>query len=150
MDIMQTLLGSWWFRSQRGVSRPESQYNIKLGNGTISGMDEDSDTSNGGRGLLTDAERAALAGDRSDSDQYNTRAHLKSRIEKVSHDADLLAEHAPDLLDDLRAAVDTEMWREDHESGENPSNEQISADTFDAEDLEGNPENTIDDDMSDE
>ena len=81
MDIMQTLLGSWWFRSQRGVSRPESQYNIKLGNGTISGMDEDSDTLNGGRGLLTDAERAALAGDRSDSDQYNTRAHLKNRIE---------------------------------------------------------------------
>jgi len=44
-------------------------------------MDEDSDTSNGGRGLLTEAERASLAGDRSDSDQYNTRAHLKNRIE---------------------------------------------------------------------
>jgi hypothetical protein len=113
-------------------------------------MDDDSDTSNGGRGLLTDAERAALAGDRSDSDQYNTRAELKSRIEKVSHDADILAEHAPDLLDGLRAAVDTEMWREAHESGENPSNEQTSADSFDVEDLEGNPENTIDGDMSDE
>ena len=113
-------------------------------------MDEDSDTSNGGRGLLTDAERAALAGDRPDSDQYNIRAHLKNRIEKISHDADLLAEHAPDLLDDLRAAVDTEMWREAHESGENLSSEQTSADTFDADNLEGNPENTIDDDMSDE
>ena len=42
------------------------------------------------------------------------------------------------------------MWREAHESGENPSNEQTSAATFDAGDLEGNPENTIDDDMSDE
>ena len=113
-------------------------------------MDEDPDTSNGGRGLLTEAERASLAGDRSDSDQYNVRAHLKSRIEKVSHDADFLAEHAPDLLDDLRAAVDTKMWREGHESGENPSNEQTSATTFEAEDLEGNPENTIDDDMSGE
>ena len=76
----------------------ESQYNIKLGNGTISGMDEDSNTSNGGRGLLTDAERSALAGDRSDSDEYNIRSHLKIRIEKISHDADLLAEHAPDSL----------------------------------------------------
>ena len=61
-------------------------------------MDEDSDTSNGGRGLLTEAERASLAGDRSDSDQYNVRAHLKSRIEKVSHDADTLAEHTPIFL----------------------------------------------------
>ena len=113
-------------------------------------MDEDSDTSNGGRGLLTDAERAALAGDRSDSRQHKTRSQLKSRIEKVGHDADILAEHAPDLLDDLRAAVDAEVWRAARESGENPSNEQTSADTFDADDLEGNPENTIDDDMSDE
>jgi len=144
------LLGSWWFHSQRGVSRPESQYNIKLGDGTISGMDKDSDTSNGGWGLLTDAERASLAGDHPDSDQYNIRAHLKSRIEKVSHDVDLLSEHAPDLFDDLLAAVDTEMWRDAHGSGENKSNEQASTDTSDAEDLEGNPENTIDNDMSDE
>ena len=42
------------------------------------------------------------------------------------------------------------MWREAHESGEKSLNEQTSADTFDADDLEGNPENTIDDDMSDE
>ena len=113
-------------------------------------MDEDSNTSNGGRGLLTDAERSALAGDRPDSEEYNIQSHLKSRIEKISHDADLLAEHAPDLLDGLRTAVDTEMWREAREPGENPSNGQTSATTFDAEDLEGNPDNTIDDDMSGE
>ena len=113
-------------------------------------MSEESHISDEERGLLTDSERAAIAGDRSESQQQKTRSQHKSRIEKVGHDADILAEHAPDLLDDLRAAVDTEMWREAHESGENPSNEQTSADTFDAEDLEGNPENTIDDDMSDD
>jgi hypothetical protein len=42
------------------------------------------------------------------------------------------------------------MWRDAHGSGENKSNEQASTDTSDAEDLEGNPENTIDNDMSDE
>jgi hypothetical protein len=117
---------------------------------TTADMDEGSDTSNGGRGLLTDAERASLAGDRSYSDQYQTRSRLKSRIEKVGHDADILAEHAPDLLDDLRAAVDAEVWRVARESGENLSDEQTSADTFDADELEGNPENTIDDNMNDE
>ena len=103
-------------------------------------MSEESHTADEERGLLTDSERAAIAGDRSDNQQQRTRSQLKNRIEKVGHDADILAEHAPDLLDDLRAAVDTEMWREAHESGENPSSEQSSAETFDADNLEGNPE----------
>lgn len=59
-----------------------------------------------GRGLLTDTERAALAGEKSDSYRYKTRSYLKRRIEKVERDAEVMAEHAPDLLADLRDAVD--------------------------------------------
>ena len=59
-----------------------------------------------GRALLTDTERAALAGDRSDSYRYKTRSYLKRRIEKLEQDAEVLAEHAPDLLADIQTAVD--------------------------------------------
>jgi hypothetical protein len=111
-------------------------------------MSDESDTSGRERGLLTDSERAAIAGDRSDSQQQKTRSQLKRRIEKVGHDADLLAEHAPDLLDDLRAAVSAEVWRAARKSGQEPSDEQATDDSFDVDELEGNPENTIDDDMN--
>jgi len=89
-------------------------------------MADEQTTSTEGRGLLTDAERAALAGDRSDSYRYKTRSYLKRRIEKVERDAEVLAEHAPDLLDDLRDAVDaddTHAPRERRESVETPSPE---------------------------
>jgi len=59
-----------------------------------------------GRALLTDTERAALAGERSDSYRYKTRSYLKRRIEKLEQDAEVLAEHAPDLLADIQTAVD--------------------------------------------
>lgn len=113
-------------------------------------MSEESITSDGGRGLLTDSERAAIAGDRSESDQQKTRSQLKRRINKVGHDADILAKHAPDLLDDLRAAVGADVWRAARESSETQSNEPASDDGFDVDDLEGNPDNTIDDDMSEQ
>jgi len=68
-------------------------------------MAQDSQSTEG-RALLTDTERAALAGDRSDSYRYKTRSYLKRRIEKLEQDAEVLAEHAPDLLADVQAAVD--------------------------------------------
>jgi hypothetical protein len=113
-------------------------------------MSEESHTADEERGLLTDSERAAIAGDRSDNQQQRTRSQLKSRIEKVGHDADILAEHAPDLLDDLRAAVSAEVWRAARESSQEPSSEQTADDSFDVDELEGNPENTIDEDMSEQ
>lgn len=58
-----------------------------------------------GRGLLTEAEREAIAGERSDSYRYKTRAYLRNRIEEVEKDVDVLEEHAPELLEDLREAV---------------------------------------------
>lgn len=71
-----------------------------------------------GRGLLTDTERAALAGEKSDSYRYKTRSYLKRRIEKVERDAEVMAEHAPDLLADLRAAVDAVEGAEPRERRE--------------------------------
>ena len=76
-----------------------------------------------GRALLTDAEREALAGERSDSYRYKTRSYLKRRIEKLEQDAEVLAEHAPDLLADIQTAVDgsdTHPPREPRDSAESP------------------------------
>ena len=58
-----------------------------------------------GRGLLTESERGAIAGETSDSYRYKTRSFLRSRIEKVSEDIEVLAEHDPELLEELRAIV---------------------------------------------
>jgi len=83
-------------------------------------------TSTEGRGLLTEAEREALAGERSDSYRYKTRSYLKRRIEKVERDAEVIAEHAPDLLADLQAAVSEsdESGRESVETASTPQREQ--------------------------
>lgn len=75
-----------------------------------------------GRGVLTDAERAALAGERTDSYRYKTRSYLKRRIEKVERDAEVLAEHAPELLDELQDAVDVEVDRDASDDGEDTEN----------------------------
>jgi DNA polymerase II small subunit/DNA polymerase delta subunit B len=58
-----------------------------------------------GRGLLTESERDAIAGETSDSYRYKTRSFLRNRIEKVADDIDVLAEHDPDLLEELRGVV---------------------------------------------
>ena len=73
-----------------------------------------------GRALLTDTERAALAGDKSDSYRYKTRSYLKARIEKIERDAEVMAEHAPDLLADLRAAVESDVPRESRDPAQTP------------------------------
>lgn len=58
-----------------------------------------------GRGLLTEREREALAGDESDSYRYKTRTYLRRRLEKVERDIEVLEEHDPGLLDELREVV---------------------------------------------
>jgi len=58
-----------------------------------------------GRGLLTESEREALAGNASDSYRYKTRSFLRDRLEEVERDVDVLAEHDPELLEELREVV---------------------------------------------
>lgn len=61
-----------------------------------------------GRALLTEREREALAGDGSDSYRYKTRTYFRSRLEQLETDVALLAEHDPELLDELREVVCTD------------------------------------------
>lgn len=58
-----------------------------------------------GRGLLTDRERDALSGDSSDSYRYKTRTYVRRRLKKLERDVEVLAEHDPDLLEELREIV---------------------------------------------
>jgi putative heme iron utilization protein len=58
-----------------------------------------------GRGLLTESEREAIAGERSDSYRYKTRSYFLNRVGEVEKDVEVLEEHAPDLLEELREAV---------------------------------------------
>ena len=58
-----------------------------------------------GRGLLTESEREAIAGNASDSYRYKTRSFLRGRLEKVEKDIEVLAEHEPELLEELREIV---------------------------------------------
>lgn len=58
-----------------------------------------------GRALLTERERDAITGEESDSYRYKTRTYLRKRLEKLEADAELLAEHEPDLYDELRDVV---------------------------------------------
>ena len=58
-----------------------------------------------GRGLLTEREREALAGEDSDSYQYKTRTYFRRRLQKVEADVEILAKHDPELLEKLREVV---------------------------------------------
>lgn len=58
-----------------------------------------------GRGLLTESEREAIAGEASDSYRYKTRSFLRDRIEEVAQDVEILEEHDPELLQELREVV---------------------------------------------
>lgn len=58
-----------------------------------------------GRGLLTEREREALAGEDSDSYKYKTRTYFRRRLEKVEADIELLDKHDPELLNELRSVV---------------------------------------------
>ena len=58
-----------------------------------------------GRGLLTESEREALAGESSDSYRYKTRSFFRDRLDEVEKDVEHLKEHDPDLLEELREVV---------------------------------------------
>ena len=58
-----------------------------------------------GRGLLTEREREALAGEDSDSYKYKTRTYFRRRLKKVESDIELLDKHDPELLNELRNVV---------------------------------------------
>jgi len=84
------------------------------------------DTSTEGRALLTENEREAIAGDRSDSYRYKTKSYLKRRIEKLESDVEVLANHAPELLAEIQDAVNVadEQSQQDPTADETDRSEQ--------------------------
>jgi len=67
--------------------------------------DEQDDMSTG-RGLLTEGEREYLRGESSDQRMYEARSRFRTRIEgPVSEDIELLEQHQPELLEELREIV---------------------------------------------
>jgi hypothetical protein len=60
---------------------------------------------NEGRGLLTEQERKALAGEKSDSYRYKTRSFFRNRLDHVADDIRVLEEHDAELLEELREVV---------------------------------------------
>lgn len=60
------------------------------------------------RALLTDTERNRLSGEEDVEKQrlYESKSRVKRRItEQLPEDVEILAEHHPDLLDELREVV---------------------------------------------
>jgi len=61
-----------------------------------------------GRALTTDRDRRQIAkgGDTTDSERYQAVSRVRRRIdENLAEDVELLKEHHPELLDELREAV---------------------------------------------
>jgi len=59
-----------------------------------------------GRGLLTEGERKYLRGESSDQRMYEARSRFRTRIkEPVTEDIELLEQHQPELLEELREIV---------------------------------------------
>lgn len=58
-----------------------------------------------GRALLSESEREAIAGETSDSYRYKTRNYFRQRLDRLDSDVEWLAEHDPELLDELRDVV---------------------------------------------
>lgn len=59
-----------------------------------------------GRGLLTEGEREYLRGESSDQRMYEARSRVRSRINnEVTEDIELLVEHQPEVLEELREVV---------------------------------------------
>lgn len=59
------------------------------------------------RGLLTDREREILSGEADVSDNYRYRvvSRVRTKIDNIEEDVELLAGNREDLLDELRDAV---------------------------------------------
>jgi Glu-tRNA(Gln) amidotransferase subunit E-like FAD-binding protein len=59
-----------------------------------------------GRGLLTEGERKYLRGESGDQRMYEARSRYRTRInEEVTEDVELLDQHQPELLDELREII---------------------------------------------
>ena len=64
-----------------------------------------SDT-NGTRAVLTETEREQIAGEHGDDRKYQATSRARRRIqEELPRDVEILKEHNPDLLDELREVV---------------------------------------------
>ena len=58
------------------------------------------------RALLTATEREQIAGDHGDQRRYQATSRVRRRItEELTTDVEILAEHHPDLLEELQEAV---------------------------------------------
>lgn len=59
------------------------------------------------RGLLTEREREIIRGNADVSDNYRYRvvSRIRTKIENIDEDADILAENREDLLEELREVV---------------------------------------------
>ena len=61
------------------------------------------------RALLTDTEREQIAGEHGDERRYQATSRVRRRIrDELTKDIDVLAEHHPDLLDEVRDIVCTD------------------------------------------
>lgn len=62
---------------------------------------------NDGRSLLTDRERAILAGeaDVSDNYRYKVQSVARQRVRGVAEDVDVLREHQPEIFNELQELV---------------------------------------------
>lgn len=59
-----------------------------------------------GRALLTETQRECLAGKEGEERMYQERSRIRTRIqEPLADDIAHLAEHAPELLEELREVV---------------------------------------------
>jgi len=59
-----------------------------------------------GRALTTKTEREYLRGEHGDQRKYEAKSRVRARIkEQLSEDVELLREHHPDLLEELRDVV---------------------------------------------
>ena len=58
------------------------------------------------RALMTETEREQIAGRQSEQRKYEATSRVRRRInEELGRDVELLEEHHPDLLEELRAVV---------------------------------------------
>ena len=59
------------------------------------------------RGLLTEREREILRGDADVSDNYRYRvvSRIRTKIENIDEDAEILAQNREDLLEELRDVI---------------------------------------------
>lgn len=59
-----------------------------------------------GRALMTETERENLRGEHTDQRRYEAASRVRSRIhDELAVDIELMKEHHPDLLDELREVV---------------------------------------------